>query len=191
MKEKTIPLTNNFQVENTAHILYFFNDLESYIANAIAYILAGLEYGHHILLVENNSICAVIDRKLDEIVTPEVKELVHYIDNYDFYGIKGDFHHVTIVDYFGKILQPFLKNEVSIRTWAHVEWEDQSEIVKKIEEFEYIADRSVVGMKLMSVCAYDALTSPASLQTILMRSHAYYMTDHELMKSPLYHENGK
>lgn len=55
-----------------------------------------------------------------------------------------------------------------------------------LEKYEVIADSNVYGMGLLSVCAYDAKSVPASLLMKLMRSHEYLMTDNELIRSNLY-----
>lgn len=40
---KTIQLTTNIQVNNSAHILYLYKELETYLNNLIAYIRTGIK----------------------------------------------------------------------------------------------------------------------------------------------------
>jgi len=184
-----IPLTKFVQVPNTAHILYFFDDQSNYIENMIAYIKAGLERDHHLLIIENPAIYRLVEPLLGKFFSDEQLKCIHYIDNYTFYGYYGDFHVHSIVENFGEILQPFFNDTISIRTWAHVEWRKLDDIANKLEEFENLADCSVNGMGLMSVCAYASSDLSASLQTTMMRSHEYLMTDTEFVRSPLYRKS--
>ncbi|MCF8565687.1 MEDS domain-containing protein [Alicyclobacillus tolerans] len=187
MGEQLLPLTEFLRISNCGHILYFYETLEQYVANAVAYVTTGIEYGHHILIVEKDDIYPLIDRELKQIFDDsEYQNYVHYIDSGSFYGIHGDFHYWSIVAYFGKVIQSLFKNNITIRTWAHVQWKEQDNILLKLDEFEQVADKSVSEMELMSVCAYDANAVSASLLTRMLHSHAFYMTDNELVQSPLY-----
>jgi len=184
--KKMISLTKYVDVPNAAHILYFFENNNNYIENLLAYIKDGLERGHHLLIIENPTIYTMVEPLIGKQFSNEQQKCIHYIDNYSFYGYYGDFHVHNIVENFGEILKPFFKDEISIRTWAHVEWKKLDDISSELEEFENLADCSVNGMGLMSVCAYAATDLSASLQTTLMRSHEYVMTDTELVRSSLY-----
>lgn len=187
MNRNTImQLTKKLQVSNGGHILYFYDDLPHYINNALSYIVTGLEQEHHILFIDSKERTHLIEEKLKQVLSDEQRMKVHFYDSCVFYALHGDFHCQSIVNHFGDILKPFLESQISVRTWAHVEWKEQDGIVDVLEEYEFIADSSVNGMGLISVCAYDAKSVPASLLTKLMRSHEYLMTDDELIRSNLY-----
>ena len=181
-----IDLTKYLKVNNAAHILYFFEDENSYLNNMIAYIKAGLERNHHLLLIENNSLLNDVQKRINKLLTIEDQKYIHYIDNHYFYCCYGDFHIHSIIEHFSEILTPFINKKINIRTWAHVEWKEQDDIKSKIEEFENVADYRVNDIGLMSVCAYGASDVSASLQTTMMRSHEYLMTDKEFVRSSLY-----
>ncbi|SES91920.1 MEDS: MEthanogen/methylotroph, DcmR Sensory domain [Salinibacillus kushneri] len=176
-------LTKDLQVNNNAHILYIFEDNQCYLENLIAYIHAGIERNHHLIVIEEAALFPEIKKRLQH---DNGQKYVHLIDNQQFYRSYGDFHIHHIVEHFYDILKPFLEKDINIRTWAHVNWKEQNDIVNKLDEFECLADKSVNHMRLMSVCAYNAYDVSANLQTILMRSHEYLMTDQELVPSSLY-----
>lgn len=115
---------------------------------------------------------------------------IHHIDNYLFYRCYGDFHIHNIVEHFSEILDPFSDENINIRTWAHVEWKEQDDISRKLEEFEDLADSSINEIGLVSVCAYNVGDVSASLQTTMMRNHEYLMTDKEFVRSSLYGKSG-
>lgn len=186
MKENVIPLNPITQISNGGHILYMYDELECYIDNALTYIITGINHGHQIMFIENKSIYPGLLQKLKEMLTPEQLKNIHYIDNFEHYQMKGDFHCDSILNQFETRVKPLLDQQISIRTWAHVEWIEQSDIYSKIEEFEIKANCSVNAAGLMSVCAYDAKQVSASLQNTLLRSHDYWMTDQELVTSNLY-----
>lgn len=181
-----INLTKYLKIENAAHILYTFECIENYINNMIAYIKAGIEMGHHLLIIENSNTYKQVEEKIKSFFSVQEQMSIHYLDNYLFYGYYGNFRMNNIIEHFRQVLTPFLNNQINVRTWAHVEWQEQKDIFAKIEEFEKLADYSVNKMKLMSVCAYDASDICASLHINMMRTHEYIMTDKEFVKSSLY-----
>ncbi len=183
---KMIPLTKFLEVSSASHIVYVYEDKRYYIENLISYIKAGIERDHHLLIIENPTIYQEAEGMISELFSNEQQKRIHYVDNHSFYGYHRDFHVHSIVEHFGKILEPFFKDNIIIRTWAHVEWKNQDGISSKIEEFENLADCSVDEMGIMSVCAYTATDITASLQNTLMRSHEYLMTDKEFVRSTFY-----
>lgn len=191
MKNKIMQLTKKLQVSSGGHILYFYDEVSNYINNALAYVVTGIEQKHHLLIIENRQRYQLLHDKLQAVLSQEQLTKVHFVDNYEFYRMYGDFHCQSIINHFMEILEPFIENQISIRTWAHVEWKEQDDILHKLEEFENAADSSVNAMGLISVCAYNANTAPASLQTIMMRNHEYFMTDKELVRSSLYTNSNK
>lgn len=176
-------------MNNSAHILYIFEENERYLDNMMAYIKAGIERNHHLIIIENSNLYSEAEKRINELFSIEEKKCIHHIDNYTFYGCHGDFHIHSVVEHFGEVLAPFFDKKINIRTWAHVEWKEQEGIFSKIAEFEHLAEFSVNEMRLMSVCAYTASDVTASLQTKMMRSHEYLMTDTELVRSTLYRKH--
>lgn len=186
---KIVPLTKYMHLPTEAHILYFFENKTNYIENMMAYIKAGLDRGHHLLIIENPTIYSEVNPWILKLFTDEQRKCIHHMDNHTFYDYYGDFHIHSILKNFDEVLEPFFNHNISIRTWAHVEWKKQDNISAKLEEFENLADCSVNNHGLMSVCAYDASDVTASLQTTMMRSHEYLMTDTELVQSTLYRKS--
>ncbi len=171
-----------------SHVLYLYENEDRYIESVAAYALTCLNQGHDLLIIENESCRKAIERRLAEEMIDENLEQVHFVDNFDFYRQHGEFHACLTRNHFEAIMKPFLDEGISIRTWAHVEWKPQAHIQAKLEEFEVMADCSVKEQNLISVCAYDAKKISASLQTSLMRSHEYLMTDREFIVSGLYQD---
>ncbi|RTR36388.1 hypothetical protein EKG37_02185 [Robertmurraya yapensis] len=184
--EKMVQLTKFIQVNSSAHILYLYENTDTYINNLLAYIKTGIDRNHHLIIIENSTIYNLVEARINELFSSEDKNFIHHVDNYLFYRCYGDFHIHSIVEHFGELLDPFLNKKIDVRTWGHVEWKDQDDISKKIEDFENVADCSVNEMGLMSVCAYDSSKVNTHLQTAMMKSHQYLMTDKEFVQSPLY-----
>lgn len=165
--------------------MYIFDDLEAYIENLIAFVADGVLFHHEVFVIERVDVWGRVWNGLVERWPPEQVTCVHFVDNYSFYQRQNAFHGETIVSYFSEILEPFLDRKLCIRTWAHVERNDEEGIAAKLEAFESVADQFTGDMRMLSVCAYDGST-PAALQTRLLRNHGYFMTDVELVASPLY-----
>lgn len=170
-----------------AHILYCYETEEQYVKNAVAYIVSGVAYRHHFLVVETPALYALIESRLATLMPMDrYQPYVHYVDNLAFYCGDGAFHYQNTLRHFRDLLIPLLEKKITIRTWAHVEWEHREDFGQKLQEFEFHADAAVKDLGVLSVCAYDANLVPASLLLAMLRSHEYYMTDLEFVKSPLY-----
>lgn len=181
MDKQIRQLTNHLQEMNYGHIFYYYNEVESYIKNAVSYIVAGIEQGDHILFVENDRIYPMIHKRLKKLLKHEELTRVHFINNYDFYWGNGNFHPPTILSYFTNILGPFFENKTCIRTWGHVEWGDQEDIIREVESYESAVNEMAANCKLMADYAYDAHRLPDGLKRGLMKSHGFFMTDTDII----------
>lgn len=184
--DNKVELTRYQDIPNTAHILYFYEDEDLYIDNMISYMKAGIERGHHLLIIENPKIYEKAVERMKTLLTPDEMEYIHYYDNQAFYDKHNCFQISKIVEHFSNALSPIFEKKLTARTWAHVDWLEQDHIEELLEEFEKEADYQVNNMGLISLCAYNAKDVPALLQTAMMKSHEFLMTDYELVKSSFY-----
>ncbi len=164
------------------HLFYFYLTLECYIDNAVNFLLLGIEDGNHIILIENDRIYSIIFNRLKLRLSSTQMERIHYINNYDFYWSAGNFNSSKIIANFAKILKPFLKKNIPVRTWAHVELGQIDDIEDAISQFERAAQESVTSLKLLSVCAYNGQRLPVNLIKSLFISHTHLMTDTAIIK---------
>ena len=162
---------------NGGHVFYHFEDEESYIDNIITYISIALDQGSHVMVIENDRIMPLVEKKINQTFKKEQIEMIHTINNYDFYCYRGNFHKDTILSYLKNMINPYLEKKIPIMTWAHVEWRDQEEIFQTLGEYEHEADKMLKGTDSVTICAYDANRVPQSLKENLLDSHDYYMTD--------------
>lgn len=180
--DKLVNLTKHYKVTNGAHILYFFENQTDYINNLVAYIKAGVDCQDHVMIIDD----PIVLEKLETKLIPIERELIHFIDHQDFYQIKGNFDTESILKCFGEKLIPLYKQH-KVRTWANVIWEEENQLIyDKIDHFEQNIDYYIEHSGIMTVCAYYAPKISAKFQTKLMRSHEYFMTDQELVRSSFY-----
>ncbi|MUK87920.1 hypothetical protein GMD78_05845 [Ornithinibacillus sp. L9] len=183
---KTIPLTRYIEVSSSSHIVYFFENERIYLENLMAYIKTGLEQGQHLIIIEQ---AEVLNKALQKMNVSEAgKKYIHHYDNSSFYRSYGDFNIESILNHAMDLIQPFLDEDVDFRTWSHVKWKDQKDIANKLDQYEGLADGCIGEVGYMCVCAYDATNVSAEIQTNLMRSHEYIMTDEEFVHSSLYNK---
>ncbi|MGD6875104.1 MEDS domain-containing protein [Bacillus infantis] len=183
MKEKITELT---LARKDAHIFYSSHQLDHYLSAAADYIVAGIEEGDHIILIENDRIFSLLEEKLKPLLHKEQLGQILHINNFDYYFSSGSFNPPYIFDYLDNILKPYNEHNISFRTWAHVEWREQEGILEILEEFENEADRLVNENSLLLVCAYDAERVPDTLRTALMKCHEFVMTEDSIIPSDLY-----
>lgn len=193
MSKQAITLNSWTSVTDGGHIIYLFEDLDRYVDNALSYIETAIEHGHHILLIEQTDVYYAILEKLRSGSVSGSLHYLHYANNVDYYGSRGDFNFQHILTHFEKITAELPLNDTSIRTWANVmTWGDHNEqtIKDNLMAYERQTAQFVRDYGMVSVCSYNAYAISASLQNALIREHEYVMMDLEFYKSPLYnHRN--
>ncbi|MBD8015993.1 MEDS domain-containing protein [Microbacterium sp. APC 3898] len=177
MKKEIADIQDILKKSEGVHIFYYVEELERYIDNAVSYIVSGIEHGDQVLFVESERLYPIIFKRVKDLVSEEQLKNIHFVNNFTFYWRKGNFHPPTILAYFSDLVSPFMEENLSFRTWGHVEWRDETEIKQKIKEYESAVDQLVPQIKAVSVCAYDAPRVSDSLKEILMNSHKFLMTD--------------
>lgn len=184
---KVIPLTKRLQVENGAHILYFYNSRESYVEQAASFVISGIKQQQYIIFVDTPDIYESVMAILQESLSIVDMQLITYINNYDFYEMYHDFNFERVIQNLQDILGPYIKSDATVRLWGHVDWlRGSSNVVQGLALYESHCDISVSELGFLTVCAYDATIVPAYIQTEMMRTHPYFMTDYELLRSNLY-----
>jgi hypothetical protein len=163
--------------ETGAHIFYSYEKEEKYVDNLIAYVKAAIGLGNHVMLIENDRIMPELQKRIQAEFSAEEQEMIHTINNYEFYCYRSNFNKETILSYLENMLAPFLEKNIPIQTWAHVEWRDQEEIIQTLGEYEKEADSMLQATKFINICGYDSNRVPESLKAVLMECHDYYMTD--------------
>lgn len=180
MKNKIRNLAIEFKKIDNAHILYTYNETEKYIENLLTYILAGIEQGDSVLIIENDRIYPLLHKKINSCLGEEELNKVHRINNFDFFCLQGNFNPSTVVNYFSKRLKPYTKGKVSLRTWAHVEWREEKDILSTIATYEEI-DKVVKEMNLLAVYAYDTNRMTDNFMNVLLNCHNIHMTDNNIL----------
>lgn len=176
MQEKIQDLITTVR-ETGAHIYYSFKNEEKYVDNLIVYITAALRIGNHVMIIENDRIMPGLQKRIRAEFNAEQQEMIHTINNYDFYCYRGNFNKETILSYLENMLAPFLEKNIPVQTWAHVEWRDQEEIYQNLGDYEKEADALLKATNLITICGYDANRVTGALNATLMDAHDYYMTD--------------
>jgi hypothetical protein len=118
-------------------------------------------------------------------------KLVHRINNFDFYYSSGSYHPPSIENYFNKMIQPYVENKISFRSWAHVEWATMQDPLHLIEDFEKIVDEAVNQLSFPLICAYKGERMPEYLKTILLETHPYILVEDDFIVSEQYRSSNK
>ncbi len=186
MNQKMSDFTETLRQADYAHILYLTEQTDDYIDNAVSFVLDGVRNDDRVLFVENPRIYPQIHKKLQQLLGADELDLVHYVNNFDFYWRKGNFHPEAILQYFESVIESFTVDGRHCRTWGHIEWGSQEDIDQKIVDYEIEIDRSVPQRKVISVCAYDTSRVSDSLRERLMRCHGYLMKDQSITTLSFY-----
>ncbi|MEY8734707.1 MEDS domain-containing protein [Peribacillus frigoritolerans] len=169
-----------FEDQKNVHVLYSYNEMEDYIKQVLNYIQDGIIAGDYVILVENDRIYPIIHKELSTRLTKDQMELLHFVNNFDFYCSSGSYHPPAIEEYFNKTVQPYAENKISFRSWAHVEWATLEEPLHIIEEFERTVDKAVNLLSFPLICAYKGERMPEYLKTILLETHPYVLEDDDI-----------
>ncbi|WP_088103677.1 MEDS domain-containing protein [Halalkalibacter urbisdiaboli] len=186
-KTRSISLTENIQVNEGSHIAYFYQSEEAYLDNLISFILSAKKMEQHVIVIESDECFAEILNRL-RVQHPliDVGRFLHFLNNREFYQTYGDFHFERALNNFKKTVQPFVDETLSVRIWGKVSWTDLHSSQKEMINYECMADLTLNEIGYMTVCTYDANEVTAAVQMEMMKTHAYLMTDKELVKSSLY-----
>ncbi|MBT2694309.1 MEDS domain-containing protein [Bacillus sp. ISL-55] len=166
-----------FKDQRSVHVLYSYNEIEKYIEQAVNYIEDGVMAGDYIIFIENEPLFRLINKELRTRLTEDQMKFVHSVNNYDFYYSSGSYHPPAILDYFNKMVEPYIENDLSFRSWAHVEWATMKDPLHIIEDFERIVDEAVSSSSFPLICAYEGEKMPDHLIKILMETHPYVLKD--------------
>lgn len=177
MKNKIRDLTKELKKANGAHILYTFTDVEKYVENAVTYIVGGIEQGDHILILENDKFSPLINSELQRYLKQEDFEKVHAVNNFDFYSLQGNFNPNAKIKYLYKYLKPYIDEGISIRTWTHVEWGDQNEVISNLKEYKEQIATKPCELGLTSIFAYNTERITPLIEKHLMSCHDVLMSD--------------
>jgi two-component sensor histidine kinase len=186
---ETLSLTEKLEVNNGSHILYFYNSEQQYIENAVSFILSAKSLNQKVFFIESEYFCLEVYNRLaahfsdDE----EMNQTVQYINNYEFYQAYGDFKFERVLGNLKEMVQPYVDGKISFKLWGHVDWKHgQANIKEKLHCYESEADLTLSEIGHMTVCCYNGNDVPANVMTQLLKSHEYFMTDTELVRSNLY-----
>lgn len=170
-----------FEDQKNIHVLYSYNEMEHYLNQVLSYIQDGIMAGDYVILVENDRIYPIIQKELSTRLTEDQMEFLHFVNNFDFYCSSGSYHPPAIEEYFNKMVQPYVENKISFRSWAHVEWATLEEPLHIIEEFERTVDEAVNLLSFPLICAYKGERMPDYLKTILLETHPYVLKDDDII----------
>lgn len=168
------------------HVLYSYRTMSSYLKQVLSFIEEGLVQEEYVLLVENERLSLSIMNELRKRFSAEQLEFVHLINSLHFYRSSGSYHPPAIAEYFTKTVEPYVKNGVKFRSWAHVEWATMTEPHYLIKDFEKIVDGAVNDYAFPLICAYASDKMPDHLLQILLETHPYVLVENELVQSVQY-----
>ncbi|GAE25620.1 two-component sensor histidine kinase [Halalkalibacter wakoensis JCM 9140] len=187
VQTRAISLTEKIQINDGSHILYFYDSKEQYVENLLSFIFSAKMMNQHAIIIESLEVYEMLLEKLGDTYENEgISEILHYKNNIDFYQTYGDFKFERALESFKETVQPFVDKELSVRVWGKVAWNDLLYDKEDMHRYECECDLTVSEIGYMTVCVYDGNEVPASIQTEMMRSHPYLMTDKDLVKSSLY-----
>lgn len=177
-----------FMDQKRVHVLYSYNGWKNYIEQVVSFIKDGILMEEYVILIENERIYRMIQKELNAHLTSDQLKLVHHVNNFDFYYSSGSYHPPAIVDYFNKMVEPYVDNKLSFRSWAHVEWSSMEDPLHLIEDLEIAVDKAVSQLSFPLICAYDGNRMPEYLKTILMETHQYVLMEDDYVVSEQYHK---
>lgn len=163
--------------DTEGHIFYQFENADNYLTNVVTFITTGVKSGSNIILIENDRNTIRINKRLKRELNHEEIANVHFVNNFDFYFKNKCFDPQRVFAHYKQNILPYLENDVPLWTWGLVEWGDDHEIIRLIEDYEKKVDRFVNENGLISVCAYDVNRTPHRLKEMLFRCHSVMLTD--------------
>ncbi|OIK10697.1 hypothetical protein BIV59_13825 [Bacillus sp. MUM 13] len=172
-------MMKNPKLTKGGHIFYLYDNVESYLCNAVSFIVTAAKNGDHVIFIENDRNLLHINKVLHKKLSHDEMAKVHIMNNFDFYYSHGNFHPHTVLNYFLTSIAPHHEAGASIYTWSQIEWGNDQEIHNEIEKYGRDLNKYIPNKGVISVCAYDAKRTPESLKKLLMECHGVLLTDEE------------
>ncbi|WP_147803263.1 ATP-binding protein [Alkalicoccus halolimnae] len=171
-----------------AHILYMFDDEERYMDHAVDYIAEGILKKQKIIVVESKSFLGKLKDKLLEKGLPLQKlKKITYVENDELYSSASDFNASNSYENLLNLLEPNFAGNDATRIWGQVLV--QGNAISELRKYECACDDLLGEKHVISVCSYNALTCSSFIQNEMLKVHEYFMTDEQIVKSPLYSED--
>lgn len=176
LKQIEVQEVTNLRSLSKGHVAYFFTDQEKYVSNVVDYVIAGLRQDECTIIVESDRMAPMIVLKLAQLLTVPELDQVRFLNNFEFYYAHGDFRINSIPDLLPTLFKGEFDPDMGYRTWAHIEWRDESEVSKLLHS-EQQADFIVEQENLLSVCAYDSRLVSGDFRQRLLASHPIHLHD--------------
>ncbi|MFP7298716.1 helix-turn-helix domain-containing protein [Neobacillus niacini] len=169
----TLKISEILKKENNSQILYLTSNFENYFEHVITFILIAYEKGNHYIVFDSESNLRQIKQKL-KFIFPEddFMEHIHYIN------------HATNQEEIDVIMSSLITNlrkDASLLIWGRILHDSTIDQTKLTETINLLKGRNI-----LFTCVYDSSLLSAYTQLELMRSYPFLMTDHELVRSPLF-----
>jgi signal transduction histidine kinase len=176
MAANTIPLTEAFTVPRSSCILYEYTGVEQYVVNAVSYIRTGLELGQSIIYVDeqdkHDRVRHALEARKDY---QQVLRSIHYVE-----CVGADLNELN------ERLRSIMAASPKSRLWVNIDFIAQAASTGKltVDNLESAIRSHSHGE--MIVCACDGTMLSGHVQTELLKKHAYFMTDEQLVPSHMY-----
>lgn len=185
MKDVIFKLNHEVHVSNRGHILYLYEDIQSYIANACEFIRTAIELNQIVLFIDTEEIWSIIQQRLG---INGSEHTIFFASSAAFYSSNDTYCCEDILTHFHKTVERFYVEGRQIRTWGHMNQVSKLDAFEELVCYEQEADKAIQDLELLSVCAYSSAEIPVSIGLKMTRSHSYIMTDTEIFVSSLYVE---
>ncbi|WP_328702352.1 MEDS domain-containing protein [Alicyclobacillus suci] len=158
-----------------------------YIDYCSTYVLDGVKYGYRICLITSDATYTKVHERVKPQLTKEQLELIHFVPSELVYQIDDEINDEVMMQRHLGFLRPIFKLGVPVRTWSEVtSSERKGNGVEVLINWEDKVQQEIGKLWLTSVCAYEGSQLSGPTMTALLRSHEYFLTDRELVCSPLY-----
>ena len=172
------------------HIVYTYRDVQKYLENLLAFIVEGIEKEQLIICVDKKEYLDDLSNRLKDMgFTENQLSEVILANSADFYAVQETFNIEQININFAELIGPYFTATRETRIWGSVVWcdQDQEQLKTRMSLHEHNYDCFVSeNPNVLAVCAYDALTLPASFMNAILQTHEFHMTDTDFAPSHLY-----
>ncbi|MRG87585.1 helix-turn-helix domain-containing protein [Salinibacillus xinjiangensis] len=173
-------ITEFFKKKSNGRVIYLYNNKESYLYQAITFLLTGVETKSFRIMIDDRNNINQIQQSLQAMLTKdEMCNSILFIDHDEFF----DYEPEKAIQY----VQSQFKGKRSIGIWLRDEqfcfpmnwlYMIENDIKAKGNELDY------ESIKLIR--CYNATKISAGDHIKMMRIYPFLMTDYEIVNSPIY-----
>ncbi|MEC2072677.1 ATP-binding protein [Alkalihalophilus marmarensis] len=187
--EKTDSLYTLLQKKNhidSIQAYYTYTEREKYLNHAFQFVSFALKHNYKVICIEDDSLYQELLSRLSLVYSDDLLKYITFYDSSEFYLASNVFKGEDQSSKLLNVMKPIINNGDRLMMWGHIKFANEKVILQQLKKFKVYCDPYITDHNISTVCAMNGFNTPAYIQTELLKTHKYFMTDDEITKSGIF-----